>query len=272
MENKQLRIMAIGAHPDDCEYMFGGTAALYRSLGHAVMFVSATNGNAGHQTLGRAELAAIRAGEARNVIALTGVEYVILNNDDGNLTDDLKTRDELIGVIRRFRPDVIITHRTNDYHTDHRHTGLLVQDASFLLGVPLVCPNVPCLRYTPVILSAYDTFKKPQEFVADIVVDIDSTLPQKAAMWDCHKSQFYDWLPWVERETDPVPASEPDRLAWLEKKVAGKDAAIARRLRDKLIERYGEARGSAVKHAEAYEISEYGASLPKEKIGEFFPF
>lgn len=272
MCDRKLRVLAVGAHPDDCEYHFGGTAALYLKQGHRVRFVSMTNGNAGHQSMGRAELAAVRLGETRRVSELTGVEYEVLDHDDGNLTDDLATRDELIALIRRFEPDVLFTHRTNDYHTDHRHAGLLVQDASFLLGVPLVCPDVPCLRQMPVILSFYDSFKKPVPFAADVAVDTDSTAADKAAMLDCHRSQFYDWLPWVEHAVDQVPAAQEDRLGWLAAVTGQRDTECARKCRDKLIERYGAARGRAVRHAEAYEASEYGAPLTDENIPVLFPF
>ncbi|NLV85520.1 MAG: PIG-L family deacetylase [Spirochaetales bacterium] len=270
--SKKLKVIAIGAHPDDCEYCFGGSAAKYIQMGHEVCFVSATNGNAGHQTLGRLELAAIRADETKAVSAISGVSYVVLDNDDGNLTDDLETRDELIAVIRRFNPDMIFTHRTNDYHTDHRHTGLLVQDASFLLGVPLVCPSVPCMEHVPVILSFYDAFKKPVAFQADIAVTIDDTMDVKVRMLDCHKSQFYDWLPWIEHESDQLPAAKDDQYRWLNDKMRCKDAAVANCCRTKLVERYGQDAGQQVQVAEAFEFSEYGKSLTAEEMAVYFPF
>lgn len=272
MEKKQLRVLAIGAHPDDCEYHFGGTAALYVAAGHAVKFLTATNGNAGHQTLGRTELAAVRAREAANVSELAGVEYEILPNDDAGLTADLETREQIIDVIRRYKPDLVFTHRTNDYHADHRTTGLLVQDSSFLLGVPAVCPSVPCLRYMPVILSFIDNFKRPMEFQPDVAVDVGSTVEMKTRMLDCHRSQFYDWLPWIEGEEDQVPATDEGKLAWLGGKVKGRDAGAAKRCREQLIARYGAAHGNRVEYAEAFEVSEYGAPLPAEKAKEYFPF
>lgn len=272
MTSRKLKIIAIGAHPDDCEYCFGGTAAKYVQLGHEVCFVSVTNGNAGHQSLGRQELAAIRADETKAVSALSGVSYIVLDNDDGSLTADLETRDQLIAVIRRFNPDMIFTHRTNDYHTDHRHTGLLVQDASFLLGVPLVCPTVPSMMHVPVILSFFDTFKKPVAFQADIAVAIDDAIDMKVRMMDCHKSQFYDWLPWIERESEQLPATEDERYHWLDNKVKTKDAAVADQCREKLISRYGRAAGEQVQVAEAFEVSEYGKSLTADETATYFPF
>ncbi len=272
MEDRKLRIMAIGAHPDDCEYCFGGTAAKYISLGHAVCFVSATNGSAGHQTMSREKLAAVRVDEAAQAGSLSGVTYIILDHDDCNLTADLKTRDELIGIIRKFKPDLIFTHRTNDYHTDHRHTGMLVQDSSYLLGVPLVCPEVPCLRYMPAIFSFYDEFKKPLPIQIDVVVEIDDTIIQKVRMLDCHKSQFYDWLPWIEHETDQLPAAEEQRFCWLEKKIQDKDAAAANFCRRQLRMKYGAGRGEIIRFAEAFEMSEYGRVLTADEISACFPF
>ena len=270
MESKKLRILAIGAHPDDCEYHFGGTAALYLRLGHTVRFVSVTNGNAGHQTMGREELAAVRLGETRRVSELFGVEYEVLGHDDGSLTDGIATRDELIALIRRFRPDAVFTHRSNDYHTDHRHTALLVQDASFLLGVPLVCPQTPCLRYTPAILSFFDTFNKPVEFHADVAVDIDRAEEDKVKMLDCHRSQFYDWLPWVGQED--CPADKGEQLRCLSMRTAERDGVCAGRCRATLAARYGAARGQAVRCAEAFEASEYGAPLTEDTVRLLFPF
>lgn len=272
MTTKQLRVMAIGAHPDDCEYHFGGTAALYLKAGHTVRFVSATCGNAGHQSLGRTELAAVRARECEAVVKLAGVEYEVLPNDDAGLTADLATRAQVISAIRRFRPDIVFTHRAYDYHADHRTTGLLVQDASFLLGVPAVCPDVPCLRYMPVIASFIDSFRRPLEFHADIAVDTDSAVDMKTRMLDCHRSQFYDWLPWVENDPDPVPEDDREKLIWLGGKVKARDAAAAARCREQLVARYGQARGSAVQYAEAFEVSEYGTQVPEEKVRVFFPF
>lgn len=271
MSEKQLRILAIGAHPDDCEYHFGGTAALYLKAGHIVKFLTATCGNAGHQTMGRAELAAVRAGECEAVVKLTGVEYEILPNDDAGLVADLSTRGQVIGAIRRFRPDLIFTHRAYDYHADHRATGLLVQDASFLLGVPAVCPDVPALRYMPAILSYIDGFKRPLEFRADIAVDTGAAVDMKARMLDCHRSQFYDWLPWVENY-GPVPQGDREKLQWLSEQVKRRERLAADRCREQLIARYGRERGGGVEFAEAFEVSEYGAQIPEEKVSEYFPF
>ncbi len=271
MQQTPLRALMIGAHPDDCEYLGGGLAAKYRAQGHAVKFVSATNGNAGHHQLGGAPLACRRLEETRRVSALTGIEYEILDNDDGQLEADLATRAQIISLIRAFRPDLIFTHRTNDYHPDHRRTGILVQDASYLIRVPNICPLVPHLTYTPVILYLQDSFQKPIPFAPEIVVAIDDVFEDKVQMLHCHESQFYEWLPSVGGYADQIPDGDEARLAWMRERREEYDGAVADCFRDKLVVRYGEAEGRAVRYAEAFEVSEYGRALPPDEITSLFP-
>lgn len=272
MLDKQLRIMTIGAHPDDCELFSGGTCLKYSSLGHKVKFVYTTNGDAGHHILGGHELAAVRASEVAAACAVGGFEHEIMNNHDGYLEASIRNRDQLIRIIRKFKPDIIFTHRPNDYHTDHRCTALLVQDSVFLLTVPNICPDTPALDYLPVIMYMEDSFKKPNEFEPKVVVGIDDIFSSKAKMADCHKSQMYEWLPWLGRYLESVPEGEAERLAWLTAKIAGEDAAVADRFRSQLAGRYGVQKGAGVKCAEAYELSEYGESISDEMMPVYFPF
>ena len=271
MEQTPIRALMIGAHPDDCEFLTGGLAAKYRAQGHVVKFVSATNGNAGHHRMGGGPLAQRRREEARRVAQMTGIEYETLDNDDGQLEADLATREKFIGLIRAFRPDLIFTHRLNDYHPDHRRTGTLVQDASYLIRVPNICPLVPHLTHTPVILYMQDSFQKPIPLSPDVVVAIDDVVEDKAAMLHCHESQFYEWLPWIGGYADQVPEGDDARLAWLRAGQEQRDAAVADRFRHALIARYGEAPGRAVRCAEAFEVSEYGRPLPLDEIARWFP-
>ena len=261
----------IGAHPDDCEYLIGGLAAKYRAQGHVVKFVSATNGNAGHHRMGGGPLAERRREETRRVSALTGIEYEILDNDDGQLEADLATRTQFISLIRAFKPDLIFTHRTNDYHPDHRRTGILVQDASYLIRVPNICPLVPHLTETPIILYMQDGFHKPVPLSPDVVVAIDDVVEDKAQMLHCHESQFYEWLPYVGGYADQIPDGNDARLTWQREDQMRRDSAAADRFRAPLIARYGDEAGRAVRCAEAFEVSEYGRSLPPDEIARWFP-
>ena len=271
MEQTPIRALMIGAHPDDCEYLAGGLAAKYRARGHTVRFVSVTNGNAGHHVLGGGPLALRRREETRRVSALTGIEYEVLDNDDSQLEADLAARAQIISLIRLFKPDLIFTHRTNDYHPDHRRTGILVQDASYLIRVPNICPLVPHLTHNPVILYLQDGFQKPIPFAPDVVVAIDDVLDDKVQMLHCHESQFYEWLPWIGGYADQIPEGDAARLSWLRERREEYDGAVANRFRSQLIARYGAAEGRAVRCAEAFEVSEYGRPLPSDEIARWFP-
>ena len=272
MAKRQLRIMAVGAHPDDCELTTGGTCLLYAAAGHAVKYVYATSGDAGHHKLDQAELAKVRAEEARRACAVGGFDHEFMDNRDGYLEASIKNRDALIRIIRAFRPDIIFTHRTNDYHSDHRCAALIVQDTAYLLMVPKICPDVPALDYAPVIMQVADSFRKPLPFQADIAVAIDPVMEQKVRMLDCHRSQFYEWLPWISREADAVPADPQARLAWLSRKAAERDAALADRVRPLLDQRYGRDASQRIQYAEAFELSEYGGHPTEQELQAYFPF
>jgi LmbE family N-acetylglucosaminyl deacetylase len=270
---KKLRVMAIGAHPDDCDFRFGGTAIKFKEAGHEVMFLSMTNGCSGHQTTPGAEMSARRFGEIQAVSRLTGIAYKMTDIPDGSLTSDLRTRDLLMREIRAFKPDMIITHRPNDYHPDHRNTGTLVMDCSYLVIVPHVTPDSPPLRQAPYIFHVYDNFTFPAPFVPQIVVSIDDVAAKKAAMLDCHSSQVYEWLPWAGGYLSKVPpASDPKgRLAWLKSYLRERDSGITERCRELLIECRGKEKGSAVRQCEAFQLCEYGRQDDLKKIRGLFP-
>ncbi|HHV99524.1 MAG TPA: PIG-L family deacetylase [Clostridiaceae bacterium] len=272
MLEKKLRVLAIGAHPDDCDIVMGGTAVKFANNGHAVKFVSVTNGNAGHYSLKGDELAKTRASEAAQVAKTAGIEYEILDADDGKLEETIEMREKIIALIRRYKPDLIFTHRPNDYHPDHRRTSILVQDSSYLVMVPNICPSVECIRYQPIILYMFDNFKKPYPFSPNIALSIDDVLDKKVQMLNCHKSQFYEWLPWVDNELDKVPSSDDDRIKWLRAKVESWGTNCANTCRQELLEVYGKEQGEKVKYAEAFELSEYGAVVTDEELKKYFPF
>jgi len=269
---EQLRVQVIGAHPDDAEKC-GGTAALYTAAGNTVQFVSLTNGDAGHQTQAGAFLANRRAKEAENSGKVIGVEYIILDNHDGELMPDLENRKKVIRIIREFQPDIIITHRPNDYHPDHRYTGRLVLDAAYMVMVPNIVENIPPLKKNPVIMFMSDGFTLPNKFEPDVVIAIDKVIDKKIEMYHCHTSQVYEWLPWINGNLDDVPKNENERRKWLaETWIRPYSKDIADKYRDLLIDLYGKEKGSKVKYAEAFQDSEYGSRLTKNNIKVLFPF
>jgi len=269
--SSKLNILIIGAHPDDAEESCG-TAALYIAAGHTVKLVSVTNGDAGHQTMGGGELMRRRAEEARKSGKILGVDYQLLDNHDGELLPTLENRRKIIRIIREFHSDIVITHRTNDYHPDHRNTGQLVLDAAYMVTVPNICPETPILKINPVFLFASDNFSKPTPFTPDVVVGIDQTIEKKIDMYDCHISQFYEWLPWNDGIIDQVPKGIAERREWMAISRRHEAELLANKYREKLIELYGQDQGKKIRFAEAFEDSEYGTRITKENIKVLFPF
>ena len=219
-QDKPLRILMIGAHPDDCDIKSGGTAALFAKMGHEVKFLSITNGDAGHMEMGGGMLAKRRYAETQEVAKRLGIKYDVLDNHDGELLPTLEIRLDVIRKIREWGADVVISHRPNDYHPDHRYTGVLVQDAAFMVGVPNIAADTPPLRKNPVFLYYQDNFQKPNPFSPDIVIDITSVIDQKIYALDAHVSQFYEWLPWIGNEKDVIPEGKEERISWLKSKRA----------------------------------------------------
>src|SRR6185503_1052315 len=92
----------------------------------------------------------------------------------------------------------VLAPRPNDYHPDHRYTGILVQDAAYMVIVPSIVPDVPALEQNPIFLYFQDRFQKPNPFRADVVVPIGDVREVKLDSLDAHVSQFYEWLPWLD--------------------------------------------------------------------------
>lgn len=266
--NQPLRVIMIGAHPDDCDMDGGGTAILFAKMGYAVKFVSVTNGDAGHQSQGGGILAARRLAEAKEAGKRFGVTYDVLGNHDGELLPSLEVRLQVIRKIREWNADIVIAPRPNDYHPDHRYTGILVQDAAYMVAVPNVASDTPPLRKNPVFLYFQDFFQRPNPFRPDVAVDISEVFSQKIHALDAHESQVYEWLPWIGGFLSEVPQDITKRESWL---ATNRTVRITPEVRSSLEKWYGKARGSHVKHAEAFEICEYGTQPTEADIRRLFP-
>ena len=267
-QNEKLNIVVIGAHPDDADVDVGGTAIIFSRLGHNVLFVSLTNGDAGHFSEGGGTLAKRRFAETQEAGKRYGVTYKVLGNHDTELMPTLEVRWDIIKLIREWDADVVITHRPYDYHPDHRNTSLAVQDAAFLVTVPNAVPGVPALKKNPVFLYSSDGFKKPLPFKPDIAVDISDVYKQKMYGIAAHESQFFEWLPWLRGRLEQVPEDEKERLEWLAKSRGGQ---VSQATRESLIKWYGEGKAGNATHAEAFEICEYGSQPDDNEIKRLFP-
>ncbi|MDB5075221.1 MAG: LmbE family protein [Chloroflexi bacterium] len=264
--------MAIGAHPDDCDIGAGGVAALYARAGHQVDFVSVTNGDAGHHHIGGAPLARQRQGEAHAAARVAGIRYTVLDNHDGELEPTLANRRQIIRLIRETRPDVIFTHRPNDYHPDHRATAQLVQDAAYTVTVPGSVALSPHLSSNPPVLFMSDRFQRPYPFTPDTAIAIDDAIDIKMAMLFEHTSQVFEWLPYNQGILHEVPEGEQERRAWLHQHYAARDIDVADRYRELLERLYGEEAAHGICHVEAFETSEHGGQLTSESRRRLFPF
>ncbi|MGC9317741.1 MAG: PIG-L deacetylase family protein [Armatimonadota bacterium] len=267
MADDPIRVLVFGAHPDDCDLRCGGMAMMYRDLGHEVKFISMTNGDTGHHEMGGGPLARRRYEETQCAARVADIDYDVFDIHNGELEANLFYRRMTIAAIREFRPDLVICHRPNDYHPDHRAVGVLVQDAIFGCTIPNVLPLTPAMDRSPVLGYAYDRFTDPTPYVPTVAIDTDEVFERKVDMVHCHESQMYEWN---LRFSDRVP--EGERRRWLGERLAGRFGRLADDARECLVRWYGEERGSEVETAETVMVSEYGAVPDEERLRELFPF
>jgi LmbE family N-acetylglucosaminyl deacetylase len=267
-----LKLLILGAHPDDAEFHAGGLAAIYRKLGHTVKMIALTNGDAGHHRMSGPPLAERRRQEAAAAGRVIGAEYLTWDNHDGQLMPSLEVRYQVIRELRTFQPDLVLTHRTNDYHPDHRAVGNVVRDASYMVTVPPVVPDVPILRKDPVVAYMPDPFTKPYPLQPDVVIDITDQVETVVDMLCCHESQVFEWLPFNRGIEDQMPTDPAQRRAWLREWYCERPRRYAQRFRDRLMQTYGGARGEKIEYCEAYEVSEYAAPLTDQARRRLFAF
>ncbi len=267
-QEQKLNIVVIGAHPDDCDIRAGGTALLFSSLGHRVLFISVTNGDAGHHEMGGGMLAKRRTAEAKEAGKRLGVEYIVLDNHDGELMPALDIRLQLIRHIRNWNADMVFGPRPNDYHPDHRNTAVLIQDCAYMVIVPNIAPDTPPLKKNPYFFYVEDNFQKPDPFKADIAIDISKVFDKKIYAMAAHESQFFEWLPWTADQLNKVPEGENERLKWL---AEVRKPRISETVRESLVKWYGSDKANKVTAAEAFEICEYGRRPSEQEIKRIFP-
>jgi LmbE family N-acetylglucosaminyl deacetylase len=183
-----MRILAVGAHPDDLEILCAGTLAKYAERGDHVTMAISTNGEVGSPTLSKKEIARIREAEATASAAIIGAELIWLGYPDEFLYENEQTRLRYIDLVREARPDLVITHDPAcDYHPDHTTTGQLLWNIRVMTTVPNIkTPHPPCAKIPA--LYFMDTIAginfKPEEYV-----DITGTIDKKRKMLTAHASQ-----------------------------------------------------------------------------------
>jgi LmbE family N-acetylglucosaminyl deacetylase len=269
--NRPLRIIAFGAHPDDAELKFAGTAALFAAQGHQVKLVALTNGDVGHFAQAGGPLAQRRKAEVEACHATLGVATAVLDIHDGELMADLETRKQVVNLIREWQADIVLSHRPWDYHPDHRAVGKLVEDAAVVVAAPFYTPYTPATPRNPIFLFYSDPFLKPYPFDPIIAIGFDDIAQKK---WDCiaaMPSQFGDADSWQARTRPNIPADEAGRRAVLAEGVKQRSADVANQYRNLLVKLYGEPKGRAIKYAEAFELNQYGSPATVDELKKLFP-
>ena len=198
--DKDARILAIHAHPDDIEFQCAGTLGLLAQKGAEITVVTMTPGDCGTAEMSCDAIAEKRRAEAQAAADLLGAEYLCLEFRDLSICHDNPSRQRVTELLRRVRPDIVFTAPPIDYMSDHEMTSRLVRDACFNASVPnyrtnqwdpaLPSEKVPHLYYVDPV-EGIDWFGNRIE--PDFVVDTTSTFELKLKMLACHESQR-NWL------------------------------------------------------------------------------
>jgi LmbE family N-acetylglucosaminyl deacetylase len=238
-----------------------------------------TNGNKGHfyqeYKLDPMALAKRRLGEARAAAAIIGATYETLEVPDGEVYVTQATTEALIRCIRTCGepgrgPDLVLFNRPQDYHRDHRYTSQMVLDATYMLTVPMMCPETRHLDRMPVFAYWYDDFRDTVPFRADVAIPIDDVLDIKVDMVAAHVSQVFEWLPYNAGKLEKVP---------LPNEKAARKNMIAEQMRARGAHRHDNVKatlakwsvGGSTKYAEAFQICEYGTVPNEQELQALFP-
>jgi len=271
-ENPIPRVLVLGAHPDDAEFFAGGLLQAHHHQGATLRIISVTNGQSGHHEMTSDALVARRRTEAARSGSFIQANYVTWDYPDGSLQPSLDVRESIIREIRTFQPDLVLTHRPFDYHPDHRAVGQAVQDASYMVMVPKIAPGYPTPKQEPIVAYMVDLFTRPTPFRPDAVLDASPYMEHVLEMLACHESQFFEWMPWIDRTSHTMPNtigfSEGDRTRalknWLRSWYLDRTAARGDRF-------WNRAWGEQPTLVEAYEISEYAGKASRERLALLFP-
>jgi LmbE family N-acetylglucosaminyl deacetylase len=190
--------IAIAAHPDDIEFVMGGTLLLLAEAGWEIHYLNLSTGNVGSMTMSAAKTAQVRRKEAQAAAKVLGAKWhAPIANDIAIFYDD-RTLRKVASVIRAVTPTVVLTHNTEDYMEDHMSTGRLAVTAAFVRGMPNykvqpprrhIASEVAVYHATPHGLC--DGLRRP--FEPHLYVDTASVHARKRVALACHASQK-EWL------------------------------------------------------------------------------
>jgi len=186
-----MKILAVGAHPDDLEIGCAGTLARMKQQGDQIAMCVMTNGDLGHKVILPEELSRIREAEAQASAAQLDAEFLMMGYNDLRVPDAEEPIARLTEVLRQVQPDFIITHPQGDYMREHSLVGELVFEASFRATVPHLYPH---LTATEQVVPIYEMESAAGVgFLPEHYVDISAALERKLSMLRAHRSQV-EWL------------------------------------------------------------------------------
>ena len=198
-----MNVLAVGANPDDIEILCAGTLAKYAQQGDKVTMCYVTTGDKGSTSMSAREIAEIRKEETEKSASIIGADLYPLGFPDGEVEVNLGMRRKIVEIIRKAKPEVIITHHPIDYMSDHTNTGCIVFEAGFWsladgfegdrevtrqdrdAGKPTALPPVtmrPQVYFMDTIAGI--------GFVPEEYVDISDVMQLKIEMLSCHRSQL----------------------------------------------------------------------------------
>lgn len=194
----KMRVFALACHPDDIEFMMGGTLFLLKQAGCELHYMTLANGSCGTTEYGVAEIVRIRRQEAQNAAAYLGAAYYesLVNDLEVFYTQDLIR--QVTAIIRRIKPDLMLIPSPEDYMEDHTNTARVAVTAAFCKGMPnyLAFPPEPPIQQDVALYHALPyglTDGLRRRILPDSYVDITSVIEQKEQMLACHVSQK-KWL------------------------------------------------------------------------------
>ncbi|MFI6291888.1 PIG-L deacetylase family protein [Nonomuraea sp. NPDC050790] len=268
-----LRTLVIAAHPDEPEIYAGGTAALLARAGHAVKFLTLTNGDAGHHHMERLPLARRRAEEAWQAADALGVTaYDIWDVHDGTLEVSVEARLKVLAEIRGWRADVVIAlHGHGPGHPDNRAAGRLVEDAVAFATTRNVETGRPPLPRQPLCLTMTD-YAALSFHRGELAVDVGPVLDAKLDACLAHASQFLEYAAWQRGFLDdaPAPGDTVKGRAFVARHWAPFLEATDSH-RPALAARYGAEHAARVTHAESFALAPYGRQVDEEELRHLLP-
>jgi LmbE family N-acetylglucosaminyl deacetylase len=189
--------LALMAHPDDIEILCAGTLLLLKRAGWTVHMATMTAGDLGSMTLPRDRISRIRRAEAAAAAKVLGGDYTCLGFRDLTIMYGERAKQRVTELMRKVKPDLLISHSPDDYMGDHVETPRLAREAAFASTIPnwragrsKPCASIPAILYADPVENI-DMYGR--RVPARIVVDITEVMPLKERMLACHESQR-SWL------------------------------------------------------------------------------